>query len=53
MAAEDPDDQTRAELEAVVAAAERGEDTDLARPSPAPSSSHAGLRGALGAGPNR
>ena len=29
-AAEDPDDRTRAELEAVIAAAERGEETDLA-----------------------
>ena len=29
-AAEDPDEQTRAELEALVAAAERGEETDVA-----------------------
>ncbi len=53
-AAEDPDDQTRGELEAVVAAAERGEDTDLAdRFAGTLEFGTAGLRGALGAGPNR
>ena len=53
-AAEDPDDQTRAELEAVVAAAERGEETDLAdRFAGTLEFGTAGLRGALGAGPNR
>ena len=53
-AAEDPDQQTRAELEAVVAAAERGEDTDLAdRFAGTLEFGTAGLRGALGAGPNR
>src|SRR6478736_1179432 len=53
-AAEDPDDQTRTELEAVVAAAERGEETDLAdRFAGTLEFGTAGLRGALGAGPNR
>ncbi len=53
-AAEDPDDQTRAELEALVAAAERGEETDLAdRFSGMLEFGTAGLRGALGAGPAR
>jgi phosphomannomutase len=53
-AAEDPDEQTRAELEAVVAAAERGEETDLAdRFSGTLEFGTAGLRGALGAGPHR
>lgn len=53
-AAEDPDDQTRAELEAVVAAAERGEETDLAdRFAGTLEFGTAGLRGALGAGPHR
>jgi phosphomannomutase len=52
--AEDPDDQTRAELEAVLAAAERGEETDLAdRFAGTLEFGTAGLRGALGAGPNR
>ena len=53
-AAEDPDDQTHRELEAVIAAAERGEDTDLAdRFAGTLEFGTAGLRGALGAGPNR
>jgi phosphomannomutase len=53
-AAEDPDDQTRSELEAVVGAAKRGEDTDLAdRFAGTLEFGTAGLRGALGAGPNR
>jgi phosphomannomutase len=53
-AAQDPDEQTRAELEAVVAAAERGEDTDLAdRFAGTLEFGTAGLRGALGAGPHR
>src|SRR6187455_3521911 len=53
-AAEDPDDRTRSELEAVIAAAERGEDTDLAdRFAGTLEFGTAGLRGALGAGPNR
>ena len=53
-AAEDPDERTRAELEAVVAAAERGEDTDLAdRFAGTLEFGTAGLRGELGAGPNR
>ena len=53
-AAEDPDEQTRAELEALVAAAERGEETDLAdRFAGTLEFGTAGLRGALGAGPNR
>ena len=53
-AAEDPDEQTRTELEALVAAAERGEETDLAdRFAGTLEFGTAGLRGALGAGPNR
>ena len=53
-AAEDPDVQTRAELESLVAAAERGEETDLAdRFAGTLEFGTAGLRGALGAGPNR
>ena len=53
-AAEDPDEQTRAELEAVIVAAERGEDTDLAdRFAGTLEFGTAGLRGALGAGPHR
>ena len=53
-AAEDPDEQTRAELEALVAAAERGAETDLAdRFAGTLEFGTAGLRGALGAGPNR
>src|SRR5918995_867171 len=53
-AAEDPDEQTRAELEAVVADAERGAETDLAdRFAGTLEFGTAGLRGALGAGPNR
>ena len=56
-AAEDPDDQTRAELEAVLAAAEAGDETataDLAdRFAGTLEFGTAGLRGALGAGPNR
>jgi phosphomannomutase len=53
-AAEDPDDRTRSELEAVIADAERGEDTDLADRFAGPLEfGTAGLRGALGAGPNR
>ncbi len=53
-AAEDPDEQTRAELEAVIAAAARGEQTDLAdRFAGTLEFGTAGLRGALGAGPNR
>jgi phosphomannomutase len=53
-AAADPDAQTRAELEAVLAAAERGEETDLAdRFAGTLEFGTAGLRGALGAGPNR
>jgi phosphomannomutase len=53
-AAQDPDEHTRAELEAIVAAAERGEDTDLAdRFAGTLEFGTAGLRGALGAGPNR
>jgi phosphomannomutase len=53
-AAEDPDEQTRAELEAVIAAAERGEETDLAdRFAGTLEFGTAGLRGALGAGPHR
>ncbi|MGA9746269.1 MAG: phospho-sugar mutase [Nocardioides sp.] len=57
-AAEDPDEQTRAELEAVVAAAEADPDgaasADLAdRFAGTLEFGTAGLRGALGAGPNR
>ena len=53
-AAEDPDHVTRTELEALVAAAERGEETDLAdRFDGTLEFGTAGLRGALGAGPNR
>ncbi|MET0999829.1 MAG: phospho-sugar mutase [Marmoricola sp.] len=54
-AAEDPDLATRAELEALVEAAEGGGDTaDLAdRFSGSLEFGTAGLRGALGAGPNR
>ena len=56
-AAEDPDDQTRAELEAVLAAAESGDEAataDLAdRFAGTLEFGTAGLRGALGAGPNR
>ncbi len=53
-AADDPDQHTRAELESVIAAAERGEGTDLAdRFAGTLEFGTAGLRGALGAGPNR
>ena len=55
-AAEDPDDRTRAELEALVKAAETDEDAaaDLAdRFAGRLEFGTAGLRGALGAGPNR
>ncbi|MEI2714614.1 MAG: phospho-sugar mutase [Nocardioides sp.] len=56
-AAQDPDDTTRAELEAVIAAAESGEESaaaDLAdRFDGTLEFGTAGLRGALGAGPNR
>jgi phosphomannomutase len=53
-AAQDPDEHTRAELEALVGAAESGEDTDLAdRFAGTLEFGTAGLRGALGAGPNR
>jgi phosphomannomutase len=56
-AAEDPDDQTRAELEAVIAATEAGDAdaaVDLAdRFAGTLEFGTAGLRGALGAGPNR
>ena len=52
--AEDPDAQTRAELEALVATAEAGGETDLAdRFAGTLEFGTAGLRGALGAGPNR
>ena len=48
-AAEDPDEQTRAELEGVIGAAERGEETDLAdRFAGTLEFGTAGLRGALG-----
>ncbi len=53
-ASEDPDDKTRAELEALISAEERGEVTDLAdRFAGTLEFGTAGLRGALGAGPNR
>ncbi|MFA6574663.1 MAG: phospho-sugar mutase, partial [Nocardioides sp.] len=54
-AAEDPDDATRAELERLVAAVEAGGDgADLAdRFAGTLEFGTAGLRGALGAGPNR
>ena len=56
-AADDPDPQTRAELEAVIAAASEGDEeavADLAdRFSGMLEFGTAGLRGALGAGPNR
>ena len=55
-AAEDPDDQTRGELEALVKAAGADEDAaaDLAdRFAGRLEFGTAGLRGALGAGPNR
>ncbi|MDF8263034.1 phospho-sugar mutase [Luteipulveratus flavus] len=55
--ADDPDPATRAELEALVAAAEEGDDTARAdlqdRFSGLLEFGTAGLRGALGAGPNR
>src|SRR4051794_35005653 len=53
-AAEDPDEQTRAELEALADPAERGAETALAdRFAGTLEFGTAGLRGALGAGPNR
>ena len=53
-AAEDPDAQTRAELTALIARAENGEATDLADRFAGPLQfGTGGLRGALGAGPNR
>ena len=53
-AAEDPDEQTRTELEQLVATAEAGGETDLAdRFAGTLQFGTAGLRGALGAGPNR
>lgn len=54
-AAEDPDDQTRSELERVVAAVEAGGDPEDLRDRFAGTLEFgtAGLRGALGAGPNR
>jgi len=54
-AADDPDDQTRAELEAIIVAVEAGGDTaDLAdRFAGTLEFGTAGLRGALGAGSNR
>ena len=53
--AEDPDEQTRVELEATIAAVEAGGDpSDLAdRFAGTLEFGTAGLRGALGAGPNR
>ena len=53
-AAEDLDEQTRVELEALIATAEAGGETDLAdRFAGTLEFGTAGLRGALGAGPNR
>ena len=53
-AAQDPDEQTRAELETLITAAEGGGETDLAdRFAGTLEFGTAGLRGALGAGPNR
>ena len=54
-AAEDPDDETRAELDAIIAdVADGGDPTDLAdRFDGTLEFGTAGLRGALGAGPNR
>jgi len=53
-AAEDPDEQTRAELDALITTAEAGGETDLAdRFAGTLEFGTAGLRGALGAGPNR
>ncbi len=53
-AAGDPDEQTRAELESLIGAAEAGRETDLAdRFAGTLEFGTAGLRGALGAGPNR
>ena len=51
---EDPDEQTRSELEALITTAEAGGETDLAdRFAGTLEFGTAGLRGALGAGPNR
>src|SRR4051794_15994278 len=50
-AAEDPDDETRTELEALIAADDRDELADRFRGTL--EFGTAGLRGALGAGPNR
>ena len=53
-AAEDPDEQTRAELDALITTAEAGGETDLAdRFAGTLEFGTAGLRGALGAGSNR
>ena len=53
-AAEDLDEQTRAELEALIATAQAGGETDLAdRFAGTLEFGTAGLRGAMGAGPNR
>ncbi|MCY7401046.1 MAG: phospho-sugar mutase [Nocardioides sp.] len=53
-AAQDPDEQTRAELGALITTAEAGGETDLAdRFAGTLEFGTAGLRGALGAGPNR